>query len=108
MPIVTIYGMPITASMATVIVAVASVIVSAISCHLRCRHFRRDNALTSLLNGGTIVPFAAIALSPFSAGVKEAAMASSEGIVLAGLVGLLHVGGEVIFPNNENKPNTIA
>lgn len=53
----------------------------------------------AMLNGGTIVPFAAIAASPFNDTVKAAAMASIDSLAIAGSVGLVYACTEVFSPS---------
>lgn len=84
----------------TTIVAFLSGFVSLASCKIRGHGFEISNFIGAVLNGATIVPFAALGFSSFSEGAQKVAEQSTGSIAIAGLVGLLYVCHEVIMPSH--------
>ena len=70
---------------------------------MQSRSIMKDECVISFLNGATIVPFLALAVSPFSAGLLNVAMAAKGSMALAGCVGIFFVLGETIAPKDLRK-----
>jgi hypothetical protein len=59
--------------------------------------------VTSLLSGGTIVPFFLLGFSAFSPSLIELALNAKGAMMLAGCVGFVFVFAETVSPKNLRK-----
>ena len=94
----------------TLIVAAVCVLISfGQQWHCRKKITTTDSVM-SLLNGASVFPFCLMVGATFSPDFLQAATASKASMSMAGLVGLLFVGGEVLSPAGLKKqsPKTIV
>jgi hypothetical protein len=70
---------------------------------MQSRSIMKDECVISFLNGATMVPFFALAVSPFSSGLLNVAMGAKGSMALAGCVGIFFVLGETIAPKDLRK-----
>lgn len=95
---VTVLGFDFSSDGITLIVAGVCVLISfGQQWHCRKKITTTDSVM-SLLNGASVFPFCLMVGATFSPDFLQAATASKASLSMAGLVGLLFVGGEVLSP----------